>query len=380
VVRPEVKILHVVTLLSADGAFGGPGIVALDLARSQASRGHEVVIAGLARVSSGRQLQPPNVGAALFRPLLLSRRLGFAGMTNPLLAVWLWRHVPSFDVVHVHLARDLVTLPAAEITLRRGGFLALQTHGMVDAPLNSLARAADRVSVARVLRSANVVLGLLPEERVEVESVARTPVSFVAVGNGIALPPSGGGTPDGPILLVGRLHPRKRPLAFVEAASLVAAARPGARFLIVGPDEGELEQLLALRARLGLEDAIEVLGARTRPVVEELMRSASVLVLPAENEPFGLVLIEAMALGVPVICTSSCGLATAVAESGAGLVTDGSPRELADAMLEVLGHPTRWGVMGASARHLVETHYSLAEVVNRVEDAYVRTGWTRPQE
>ncbi len=78
---------------------------------------------------------------------------------------------------------------------------------------------------------------------------------------------------------------------------------------MVGPDEGELLAVRQLIVQLGLEEQLRYVGALSRREVCDFMRQASVLVLPAEREPFGLVLVEAMSLGVPVVCTDTCGIA-----------------------------------------------------------------------
>src|SRR6478735_802081 len=104
-----MRIAHVVTYVSADGAFGGPVAVAIAQAEELARRGNDVhFLAGWDGVAT---LQIPGVDVRLFATK--HRAPGLSGLSAPGLRRFLGRHRDSFDVVHVHLGRDLVTLPAA---------------------------------------------------------------------------------------------------------------------------------------------------------------------------------------------------------------------------------------------------------------------------
>jgi len=114
----------------------------------------------------------------------------------------------------------------------------------------------------------------------------------------------GDGPPENPaVAMIGQLVPWKNHSDFLRAAAKVHGAAPGARFLIVGDDlfgdhPGYKEKLAALAEELGIGDAATFMGRRSD--VPELLRSVSVLVLPSRREPFGRVVVEAMASGVPV--------------------------------------------------------------------------------
>ncbi len=169
----RLQILHVVTLIAADGAFGGPAAVALDQAAEQRRRGHDATVVALGR-GFGATLpsEVSGVPVRLYRPLKVFPRLGFAGLTSVGLLGWASRAVARVDVVHVHLARDLVTLPMAVMAVRQGTPVVVQAHGMIDAATNRLARWADVLAVRRVLTHAACVVGLVDDERTDVEGVA----------------------------------------------------------------------------------------------------------------------------------------------------------------------------------------------------------------
>lgn len=170
-----MKVLHVVTLHSTGNAFGGPVRVALNLAGGLRDRGDDVTLVALADGFDGPL--PTDVEGVPAR-LHQARRLlpvGFSGISSPGLLAGAGRLVRDADVVHVHLARDLVTLPVALAALRARRPLVLQTHGMVDPSDRLLAKVLDAVAVRRLLRRADAVLHLTRHERTDLDAVAGTP-------------------------------------------------------------------------------------------------------------------------------------------------------------------------------------------------------------
>ena len=143
---------------------------------------------------------------------------------------------------------------------------------------------------------------------------------------------------------VGRIEPRKGPLDLVQAAPAIRAARPDARVIVIGddpygsdPDYAALVRASGEVEHVGWVD--DAAGA---------MRHLSVLVAPSREEPFGTVLSEAMAAGVPVVATAVDGLPEVVTHGVDGmLVEPGEIDALAAAVVEVLG---RREAMGQAAR------------------------------
>lgn len=176
-----MRVLHAVTLHSPSHAFGGPVRVALNLAKGLRARGHE---ARLLALGEGFPDPWPTSVEGVPAKLFPARRLlplGFSGMTSPALLASAGRLVRDADVVHVHLARDLVTLPVALAALRARKPLVLQTHGMVDPSGKLLAKVLDAVAVRRVLRGADAVLYLTPHEREGLDAVVGAPALASAV-------------------------------------------------------------------------------------------------------------------------------------------------------------------------------------------------------
>lgn len=164
-----LRIVQVVTLVSPDGAYGGPVRVAQNQSTELAKRGHHVQIFAGARGDVDPSYFGPGVRTRLFRTLRVIPGTGFAGLFAPAMLPSLWRVLKGADVVHLHLARDLVMLPAALLCLIRGTPFVVQTHGMIDESGKKLAKILDALLTLRVLRASQRCFWLTPEEKTSLE-------------------------------------------------------------------------------------------------------------------------------------------------------------------------------------------------------------------
>jgi glycosyltransferase involved in cell wall biosynthesis len=112
---------------------------------------------------------------------------------------------------------------------------------------------------------------------------------------------------EGYVSFIGRITRQKGPDVFVEAAQLIHARMPDVRFVMAG-DGDLLPQMRSLVRALGLSDAFEFPGFINRDGVKQLLERSRVLVMPSLSEPFGLVGLEAIEAGVPVVLSRNCGL------------------------------------------------------------------------
>ncbi len=174
---------------------------------------------------------------------------------------------------------------------------------------------------------------------------------------------------DGPFLFVGRLVPYKGLEIFLEAM----ADLPGAEAVIVG--EGPLlASLSALVEKLGMEGRIHFAGPMDAAQVAEHMAHARALVLPSVNasETFGLVQLEAMAAGVPVVASD---LPTGVREVGEPgrtclLVPPSDSGALSQALGGLMNDSGKAREMGAAGRLRFEERYTRALMMDRLLDWY----------
>jgi glycosyltransferase involved in cell wall biosynthesis len=173
---------------------------------------------------------------------------------------------------------------------------------------------------------------------------------------------------DAPVLtLVGQITPWKGQEEAIRALATVRRAHPTATLLIVGEAKfvsratrydnvAYVRRLEDLAAELGLEDAVRFLGER--PDVAEILCAADVSLVPSWEEPFGRVVVEAMAMGLPVVATSVGGPAEVIDDGVDGvLVPPRRPDALADATARLLDDDAERGRIGAAARRAAVSRF-----------------------
>ncbi|WP_299576186.1 glycosyltransferase [uncultured Williamsia sp.] len=366
-----MRILHVATLFTPTGEFGGPTRVAVHQAAGLARRGHCVTVTGAGRGWHTDTELPPDIECRFFPAQRSVPGIGIAGLRSPSVTRFVASHVRDFDVAHIHLARDLVTIPAARAIRRSGVPYVVQCHGMVDPTSKVLAGPLDRYATVPVLTGAARVLTLTDTEETGLTAVAGRALPFRRVVNGVPSTAANRVPSDPPeVLFLARLDERKRPLHFVRAAATLLSRGVRARFTLIGPDGGQAADVDAAIAASGRADAIHREPAIESDDVADRMRRASIYVLPSVDEPFPMTVLEAMSVGVPVVVTASCGLAPVIDDCGCGVVTDHSDDALRDAVAALLADPgdaTRRGVRG---RERVRKDYSVGAVAATLEAIY----------
>jgi glycosyltransferase involved in cell wall biosynthesis len=181
----------------------------------------------------------------------------------------------------------------------------------------------------------------------------------------------------GPLVtVISRLNPMKGIEHFLQAAQQIAARLPEVRFLVVGdceaaPGRASYRSFLEGRAaRLGLAGRVLFLGFRSD--VADLLAASTVSVLPSLSEGLSNVLLESMAVGVPVVATRVGGNPEAVEHGVTGLLVDpGDPSGLAHAITLLLEHPHLASCYGEAARQRVLDRFSDQRMVRATEDFYL---------
>ncbi|MFI7495979.1 glycosyltransferase [Kocuria sp. M4R2S49] len=374
-----LKILHIVSYVSPDGSYGGPLRVALNQARILRAAGHDVTL--IAAAGGFSEKLPPEfdgIPVQLFKKLQVVPGSGFPGLTSPAMLFWIWRQAKHFDVVHVHMARDLLTLPAAFLCSRTGVPLIIQTHGMVKPSSKLISKPLDAIATCPTLSKASVVLYLTSQEKANLLRLGTRRQSLTELRNAVAVPDEQAveqvnGPADKPeVIFLARMHARKRPHMVVKAAEGLREYYPNARFTLIGPDEGEGPRINAMVEQLGLKDTTSWSGPLPPPKTSERMRKASIFVLPSLNEPFGMSVVEAMAIGLPVIVTESCGLAEMINEQQAGIVCDSSEQGFVEAVEFLLRNPAKRAEIGRNARMVARQYYALDSLGKELLDIYVQ--------
>jgi len=175
--------------------------------------------------------------------------------------------------------------------------------------------------------------------------------------------------------MTGQLVPWKRHDLFLAAAQRIAAEQPKARFVVVGADlfNDHPQYLASLQetvSRLGLSERVFFCGFKDR--IADVLLDLNVLIHPAEKEPFGRVVAEAMALARPVVAVNAGGPAELIQHEESGLlVPPGSASAIADAALRLTRDSSFAASLGRAAQRRIETDFSLPAFLRRMEQFYM---------
>lgn len=280
----------------------------------------------------------------------------------------------SPDVVHTHGYRtDVLHTPVA----RELGIPAVSTsHGFIGGGLKNrvfehLQRRAFRrcdavVAVSRPMASMLLASGV-PKARLHVVPNAWTAsVKFLARDEARAQ--LGVPADDVCIGFIGRVGYEKGPDVFVDAVSRL---RDGSRAVVVG--EGKMRTELMERAgALGLQDTIRWTGALEG--AGRYMKAFDVLVLSSRTEGTPVVLLEAMAAGVPVVATRVGGVPGVISNREAILVLPEDPAALAEAIHDVIRHPEAAAWRVARAFERLDSHFNATRWLERYAQVYQSAG------
>ena len=177
------------------------------------------------------------------------------------------------------------------------------------------------------------------------------------------------------ILYVGRIEPLKGLDILIKAVSMLHDAA-NAKLIIVGggpEDDAEMERLKNLASQLDISDIVSFTGAVSQERLPTYYSAADVFVLPSWYESFGLVALEAMSCGTPVVVSRVGGLRTFVENGKTGyLVPWRCPEAFARSMDMLLANPALRDAMGSAARRKA-TRLSWAAMANSVLKCYSDT-------
>ena len=240
----------------------------------------------------------------------------------------------------------------------------------------------DRALSGRLLRRARaVVVQSAEEERLLRSVVPRLPpVRRIAPGYTTLPEPPPGAAPfarwagvDGPFaLFVGRLASNKGLIELVQAFAALAHYDPSARLVVVGEDGGMRATIEQAVRRDGLEGRVHLTGfVADERLLAAAFREARLFVLPSAYEAYGLVLLEALAQGTPVIASRVGGIPEFIEDRKSGrLVPPGSPAALANALVELWNDPALARSLGETGRREVLPRHSWDRVTDDLEALY----------
>ncbi|MEX0655223.1 MAG: glycosyltransferase [Phycisphaeraceae bacterium] len=383
-----LRITYLAPFFDPATQFGGPITSMRQLCRGMAGRGHQVRVV----------TTDLGVGPDLPRDRWVARdgyRIWYgqsrastrpAPYHAPMLRAPLDEALADSDLLHLQLGLTLVNV----LGRRRA-----QAHGLpyLYTPRGVLCphRLRDRgwskrlflhAFERRIVHGAAALHALTPKERDDLLGQGGEPARIHVIPNGIdmgdpATWPSGepfreahGIASDAPLVLfLGRLQRVKGLDLLLEAFAAARRDVPGLTLALAGPDEGAAEAARRQAARLGVDDAVRFTGKVDGVMRLSAFRAADVFALTSYSEGLPVAVLEACAIGAPVLLTDRCNLPE-VAEARAGRVEPADAGRLTAALREMLADRAELAAMGERARRMIDERFAITSVVGRIEMLY----------
>jgi glycosyltransferase involved in cell wall biosynthesis len=394
----SLHVLHVAPYAPAAWAYGGIPRVVDGLTAGLVGRGHRVTIAATDAAYSRARLAARDLPCQL--PVAALRTLLFANASNTLayrfqfftprgFAAWLGQHAGEFSLGHLHGCHHLPGVLAARALRRAAVPYVVQPNGT--APLVERRRRLkwlfDRLAGDPLRQAARVLAVSAAEERdlrrcgVASERVARlaNPVAtadFSLDQDGAAFRRRLGILATAPLILfLGRATPRKRVDLLVEAfLDLPERPGPAAWLVLAGNDGGGFAAARSVLARKdpgGAGQRVVFAGLLCGAERAQAFAAADIVVYPSQGEAFGLVPLEALLCGTPVVVGDDSGCGETVASVGGGLLfASGSTVALRQAIQAVLEEPREWRAAATKAALAVRQRFAPAVIAERLEAIY----------
>jgi glycosyltransferase involved in cell wall biosynthesis len=289
----------------------------------------------------------------------------------------------TIELVHAHNGRTAL-LAAAAVKLAGTGRAVATQHFLAPAHVTRqgvkaiVSRATHRwvnrhisrfIAISEAAKAGMLARGQATSEQISVVPNGMPPPDLTRLASAQSIRAELGISPDATLIVaVARLEPEKSLETLVAAMHIVAEAEPSAVCVIAG-DGTQKDALLAQIASGGMSGQVNLVGFRSDALA--LMEAGDIFILPSLKEPFGLVLIEAMSVGKPVIATRSGGPLEIVVEGETGLlVAPAAPAEMGEAILTLVRDAERRRQMGAAGRRRFLEKFTVERMTRATIDAY----------
>jgi len=363
---------------------GGAGNTALRFAKGQAERGHLVEV-----FTAAAEGEAPDPGGAVVHRIDPVLAIGNAPLIPGVAAI------EGFDVIHIHypfiFGSELTLLGRLTRRRRRQALLVHYKNRLIAKGARQVPFEAYEHTVAPLLvRAADRICVLSPDHAASVSYLRRIarrdPSKLVEMPNGVdatlfAPGPDDAGVRAGQgipadavvaafVATLDRAHHFKRLDVALEAIARLDDDR--LHLLVAGGGE-LLDDFRAQAARLGVAERVHFLGVVPHSRLPAVLRAADLLLLTTEPpESFGIVLIEAMAAGLPTVATEYAGVRAVVDEGETGLlVPPGDSAAVAGAIRRLVeAGPSGRAALGAAGREKAERLWSWPRLLDRMDAAY----------
>lgn len=379
-----MRVVHVTPYFAPAFRYGGPPQSILGLCRGLRSAGVDIEVL-TTRANGDREISSDVVRRGDYegvpvRYLELSfprRYFNASGLSDALRQT-----LTSVDLAHLHGLWSFPFWAAVRECRRAGVPFVVSPRGMLDR--GSFGHHRWRKTLLywarerKNLRGAAFLHATSTSEKENLERLSLGP-EIVCVPNGVTPPATapdgrfreklGLADNDGLVLYLGRLHPMKRLDLLMSAVERVRTAKPSAHLVLAGPEDGL--DVRELTRRASDPRRVTWVGELASEEKWALLSEADVLVSCSDSESFGMSVVEAMAMGTPVVTTKTCPWEE-VQKARAGFWVSQSAHDIADAILKLLREQGEARAMGERGKKLVHERYQWPAIGRAMSAHYAR--------
>jgi glycosyltransferase involved in cell wall biosynthesis len=308
----NLRVLHVLTLSTKNGDYGGPVRVARELCRELSARRFDTeIFSGALKGNEPVPFEGSNESYVYVKSIT---------KLYPLSTLWSWKLIFSLnqrikhaDLIHIHFARDLISFIAALLCLLNRKKYVTQSHGMIVPDYRLATRIIDSIFTIPLWKASNAIFVLQSQESTDITKIYKnSKLKFLP--NGIAVNQNFEVEKHQPNLRVAfcaRLHANKGIDKFLSLAK--SQREKPIKFEIYGPDGGELGRSLIFIRENNLSETVTYKGALATETVDNMLSTVDLLVLPSTYDPFPMVILEALSVGTPVLVMPTCAISSLLA-------------------------------------------------------------------
>lgn len=352
--------------------LAGTEIATYNIAKHLARRGYEVHV--ITALDKGLPKESMEEGFYVHR--IFWRKIRFAGVISFWTKVFLVLRKVNPDMIHVQSIEMCIPAFIAKKLMKKP-YVVWGQGSDVYLP-GKFIKSISKL----VLKNANTVIALTDDMKKEMQKICSRDVSVIP--NGIDLSSFEDLSrkearsklqikdDEKVILFVGTLRPVKGIRYLIEAMRLIKDKNESTKLFLVGDGE-EREYLKNLVKGLILEECVRFIGKLPNEKVPECMVASDVFVLPSLSEGFPVVILEAMASGLPIISTKVTGLLEIVKDGKNGILVESkSPDEIAEKVLLILGDDELREKISENNREEAK-RYSWDSAVDKLEEIYQKS-------
>jgi len=387
-----MRILHVTLGFYPAQAWGGPVKIVYQNCKELVNRGHTVTV-----YCSNLLNKKEKIKSGTFEDTIDGIRVVYLDTINfpwwpgtlgpiwfPDLISHLRKEIEWFDVIHLNGYRSPIMLATARAARSAGVPVVTQPHGTLPVTSNSffLKRLYDGVLGKKELDGIRALIALQESEQKQAIECGVPAEIIEIIPNGIdpheadVLPKKGAfrqrfniGNDKKVVMFLGRINKIKGTDMLVDAFAQLQDV--GAHLLIAGGDDGQLEEVKALVNQHHLESCVTFTGLLTGVDVLAALSDSDLFVLPSRYDAFPTSVMEACLVGIPMVITDRCEIATLLK----GRVADVVPFDahaFAGAMKMLLCDQIRYQKYKMNCRTVIEDTFSIQVAVDRLETIYNR--------